>query len=295
MNSAISSMLNKYGAVTISQQKNALKEIIQEIALLGLFRSDFFSKAALYGGSALRIFHGLNRFSEDLDFSLLEPDKAFDLLKYSHYIKNELEAYGFEVNLEVKDKTRINSIRSAFIKTGTAVNLMQIKPAMQLVPGVHAEELLKVKLEVDTDPPADAEYEVKYQLNPVPYSVRLFTLQSIFAGKIHALLFRKWKNRVKGRDFYDYLWFLSHNLKPDMKHLTRRMQQSGNWQVPEILTSENLLALLIKKFSDTDFEQAKKDVKPFLKNPAVLDTWSKEFFVSISEDMMRKGIEGERE
>ncbi len=284
MNSAVASMLKKYDPVTLSQQKNALQEIIQEIALLGLFRSDFFSKAAFYGGSALRIFHGLDRFSEDLDFSLLEPDKTFDLLRYIHYIRNELEAYGFDVNLEVKDKTKETSIKSAFIKAGTAVNLLQIRPAVPATGGVHRDELLKIKLEVDTDPPEDAEYEVKYQLNPVPYSVRLFTLPAIFAGKIHALLYRNWKNRVKGRDFYDYVWFLSRNIKPDLKHLTRRMRQSGNWQGDGIITREKLLALLIEKFSITDFKQAKRDVKPFLANPAVLDIWSEEFFVKISED-----------
>ncbi len=284
MNSAIASMLKKYDPVTLSQQKNALQEIIQEIALLGLFRSDFFSKAAFYGGSALRIFHGLDRFSEDLDFSLMEPDKAFDLLKYSHYVKNELEAYGFDIVLEVKDKTKETSIKSAFIKAGTAVNLLQIRPVITVAGGVHRDELLKIKLEVDTDPPEDAEYEVKYQLNPVPYSVRLFTLPTIFAGKIHALLYRNWKNRVKGRDFYDYVWFLSRNIKPDLKHLTRRMQQSGNWQGDGVITQEILLALLIERFSTTDFEQAKRDVKQFLANPAVLDIWSEEFFIKISGD-----------
>ncbi|MCF7911536.1 MAG: nucleotidyl transferase AbiEii/AbiGii toxin family protein [Candidatus Cloacimonetes bacterium] len=283
MDSAIASMLSTYKAVTLSQQKNALQEIIQEIALLGLFRSDFFSKAAFYGGSALRIFHGLDRFSEDLDFSLLEPDKAFDLLEYSQYIKNELEAYGFDINLEVKAKTKETSIKSAFIKAGTAVNLLQIRPAVPEVAGVHRDELLKIKLEVDTDPPQDAESEVKYQLNPVPYSVRLYTLPAIFAGKIHALLFRNWKNRVKGRDFYDYVWFLARNIKPDLLHLTRCMQQTGHWQRNEIITREKLLALLREKFSITDFEQAKRDVKPFLANPAVLDIWSEEFFVKISE------------
>lgn len=288
MNSAIATMLKRYKAETLTQQRNALKEIIQEIALLGLFRSDFFSKAAFYGGSALRIFHGLDRFSEDLDFSLLEPDKAFDLQKYSQYIKHELEAYGFKIKLEMKAKITRTAIQSAFIKAGTAINLLQIKPVMPVVAGVHRDELLKIKLEVDTDPPGDAEYKVKYQLNPVPYSVKLYTLPAIFAGKIHALLFRNWKNRVKGRDFYDYIWFLAQKVKPNLLHLTRRMQQTGHWQGDETITREKLLALLIEKFSITDFEQAKRDVKPFLANPAVLDIWSKEFFVSITEQELNQ-------
>jgi predicted nucleotidyltransferase component of viral defense system len=282
MKSAIASMLKKYDLKTISDEKNALKEIIQEIALLGLFRSDFFSKAAFYGGSALRIFYGLDRFSEDLDFSLLKPDNTFDLQKYSKYIISELESYGFHVNITIKPKS--SAIHSAFIKADTAVTLMQIRQKKTIAAGVHHNELLKIKLEIDTDPPENARYEVKYQLNPVPYSVRLFTLSSIFAGKIHALLCRKWKNRVKGRDFYDYVWFLSQNIKPDLQHLTSRLQQTGHWQENHVLTNSELLGLLKERFAIIDFEQAKQDIKPFLKNPAVLDIWSKEFFESISEN-----------
>ena len=288
MNSAINSMLKKYEAVTLSEQKNAVKEIIQEIALLGLFRSDFYSKAAFYGGSALRIFHGLDRFSQDLDFSLLKPDRSFDLSDYSGCIRNELEAYGFKVDLQVKDKKSNSSLKSAFIKAGTAINLLQIYPAMPSLTEVMPEEVLKIKLEIDIDPPEKAEYEVKYQLNPVPYSVKLYDLPSIFAGKIHVLLFRKWKNRVKGRDFYDYIWFLSQKIKPNLKHLTARMQQTGHWQEDNIINNSTLLILLRNKFSEIDFEQAKKDVKPFINNPLVLDIWSKEFFIKISEDIFRE-------
>lgn len=287
MNSAIGSMLKKYKANTLSEQKNALKEIIQEIALLGLFRSDFYSKAAFYGGSALRIFHGLDRFSEDIDFNLLKPDRSFDLSIYSGYIRNELEAYGFEVDLQVKDKRSNSSIKSAFIKAGTAINLMQIYPALPSLASIMPEEMLKIKLEIDIDPPEKAEFEVKYQLNPVPYSVRLYDLSSIFAGKIHALLFRKWKNRVKGRDFYDYVWFLSQNIKPNLNHLTARMKQTGHWQEDNIISNSTLLTLLRNKFSEMDIEQAKKDVKPFINNPVVLDIWSKDFFIKISEDAGR--------
>jgi predicted nucleotidyltransferase component of viral defense system len=288
MTSAIDTMLKKYKLSSDTQQKNALKEIMQEIALLGLFRSGFFSKAAFYGGSALRMFHGLDRFSEDLDFTLLEPDKNFELINYTSYIEEELGAYGFKVKITEKRKAENSTIKSAFIKGGTRINLLQIKSIVPAVTGVLPNEMLKIKLELDIDPPSRAEDEVKYHLLPVPFSVRLYNLPSLFAGKIHALLCRKWKNRVKGRDFYDYLWFLSNSINPHLKHLTSRMRQTGHLRNDEELSDQLLLKLLIDKFLETDFSQAKKDVVPFIKNPDILNLWSKDFFIKISEDASKK-------
>lgn len=288
MNKAVLKMLEKYKPVSVEDHKNALKEIIQEIALLGLFRSDFYSKAAFYGGSALRIFHDLDRFSEDLDFSLLKTDMNFKLTKYTKHIKDELEAFGFQVDLIEKKRSGITAIRSAFIKAETAVNLLQIKPGESFNTGIHRDEVMKIKLEIDTDPPENADFEVLYQLNPVPYSVRLYNLPSIFAGKLHALLCRNWKNRVKGRDFYDYVWFLSKDIKPNFKHLTARMRQTDHWNDPSDINMDALLELLTKKFNETDFEQAKRNVRPFLKDFKVIDVWSKEFFITVTQNHLSK-------
>ncbi len=289
MHSAIESMLEKYEPISIEDYKNALKEIVQEIALLGLFRSGFFNKAAFYGGTALRIFYGLDRFSEDLDFSLLIPEKDFNLSKYAKYIQNELGAYGFEMTVEQKTKSIDTPIKSAFIKGGTKIYFLKINTIKNPVKGVHADEQIKIKLEVDTDPPADAEYEVKYQLNPVPYSVRIFSLSSLFAGKIHAILCRSWKNRVKGRDYYDYLWYLSKNIEVNLEHLSNRMKQTNCLKKGEIITEQMLFQLLLERFKEVDFEQIKRDVLPFLKNPDVLELWSEDFFRKITEDKLKFG------
>lgn len=287
MHSAIESMLEKYKPKSIDDHKNALKEIVQEIALLGLFRSGFFNKAAFYGGTALRIFYGLDRFSEDLDFSLLSPKIDFNLSRYTKYIQNELGAYGFEMTVDEKTKSVDTAIKSAFIKGGTEIHLLKINSIKNPIKGVHADEQFKIKLEVDTNPPAGAKYEVKYQLTPIPYSVRIFSPESLFAGKLHALLCRSWGNRVKGRDFYDYIWYLSNNIKVDLTHLSNRMKQTDHLKEGETLTKEVLNQMLLKKFADIDFQQAKRDVLPFIKNPETLDLWSEEFFRKVTEDKLK--------
>ena len=286
MHSAIELMLEKYDPKNINDHKNALKEIIQEIALLGLFRSGFYNQAAFYGGTALRIFYGLDRFSEDLDFSLLSPKSDFNFSRYTKYIQNELGAYGFEMTVDEKSKTTDSAIRSAFIKGGTEIHLLKINSIKNPIKGIHANEQFKIKLEVDTNPPSGAEYEVKYQLNPIPYSVRLFSASSLFAGKIHALLYRKWGNRVKGRDFYDYIWYLSKNIKVDLNHLSNRMKQTDHLTGRETLTREVLVNLLLNKFTEVDFIQAKKDVLPFIKNAQALELWSEDFFKKVTEDKL---------
>jgi len=286
MHSAIELMLEKYKPKSIEDHKNALKEIVQEIALLGLFRSGFFNNAAFYGGTALRIFYGLDRFSEDLDFSLLSPNNIFNLSKYTKYIQNELGAYGFEMTVEEKVKSVDTAIRSAFIKGGTEIHLLKINSIKNLINGIHPNEQFKIKLEVDTNPPAGAKYEVKYQLNPIPYSVRLFSADSLFAGKIHALLCRSWGNRVKGRDYYDYIWYLSKNIKVDLVHLSNRMKQTNHLKEGETLTKGILIQMLLNKFAEIDFQQVKMDVLPFIKNPEALDLWSEDFFKKVTEDKL---------
>jgi len=285
-------MLTQYNLNNVEDYKYALKEIVQEIALLGLFRSGFFNKAAFYGGTALRIFHGLDRFSEDLDFSLLTPQKDFDLSKYTKYIETELGAYGFEMTVDEKTKLTDTAIKSAFIKGGTKIHLLKISSIKNPVTGVHSNEEIKIKLEVDTEPPGSAEYEVRYQLNPVPYSVRLFSTSSLLAGKLHAILFRSWKNRVKGRDYYDYLWYLSKNIEVNLEHLSCRMKQTKHLDENEVLNEEMLLNFLFDKFKETDFNQAKKDVLPFIKDSSVLQLWSEDFFKKITEDKLKISFYG---
>lgn len=295
VHSAVEDMLKKYSCKTVDDYKNALKEILQEIALLGLFRANMFDTAAFYGGSALRIFYGLDRFSEDLDFSLLKKSDMFDVTPYCDFIRDEMAAFGFETEVTKKMKAGESNIESAFIKAGTLIHLLQIESISPPVSGIAGNELLKIKLEIDTNPPAGAEYEVKYLLTPVPCHVRLFSAPSLFAGKLHALLCRDWKSgRMKGRDLYDYVWYLSRATPLNILHLEERMKQTGDLKMEDKLAPEGLKEMLCEKFSSIDYLQAKQDVMPFIKDPRVLNLWNADFFISITGDKLVSFDSGER-
>lgn len=288
MHSAIFDMLEKYKCQTVNDYKNALKEIIQEIALLGLFRSNFFTKAAFYGGTALRMLYALDRFSEDIDFSLLKQDPAFEISLYFKTVLDELHSFGFDVEVSKKQKQTMTAIESAFIKGGTQIHLLKIGVPNDIADLVQSNELLKIKLEIDTSPPESIETEVKYLLNPVPYHVRVFTLPCLLAGKIHALTCRPWKNnRIKGRDLYDYVWFLSKEIPVHVQHLQARMRQTEHLDPQETLTPEMIHQLLYNKFNTIDYNQARHDVDVFLKDTKKTLLWSPDFFNAISNDQLR--------
>lgn len=286
MNSSIEQMINAYNAENLYDRKNAMKEVMQEIVLCGLSRAGFFNKAAFYGGTALRIFYGLDRFSEDLDFSLETPDPEFDLETYFPCLTKEIKSYGLNVEITTKEKTRDSAIHSAFLKGNTKEHLLMFFNDEQLAGSVSGNEVIKIKFEVDTDPPAYAEFERKYRLLPAPYEVRLYDMPSLFAGKIHAVLARAWKNRVKGRDLYDYVFYLSRNTSVNLKHLRARLIDSGTISENEDCSLERIKTMLCDRFSAIDYAQAKRDVEPFIHDAALLDVWSADFFCSITDSLV---------
>ncbi len=292
MHPVISTMLKRYACVTQQDYKNALKEIIQEVALLGLWRAKFFEKAAFYGGTALRILYGLDRFSEDLDFSLLKSDPSFSLAPYERAIRNELESFGFLVSFHLIEKSQETAIQSAFLKANTLEHLMRIG-----VPSVERrrcqiEESLKIKLECDTDPPSAFKTEARFLLQPLPFSVLTYTKPDSFAGKMHALLFRNWKSRVKGRDWYDFVWFVSQRIPLNLIHLESRMKQTRHLSLSSTLTPENFRHLLHGKIEELNIEQAKKDIEPFLKNSQLqlLQMWNTSFFHAVAEQIQLESL-----
>ncbi|MEM7696970.1 MAG: nucleotidyl transferase AbiEii/AbiGii toxin family protein [Verrucomicrobiota bacterium] len=281
MNQALSSLLDRYSLSDERDWENALREIVQELALLGLWRSKFYEHAAFYGGSALRIFHSLPRFSEDLDFSLLSGTNAFDLSPYLEAIRNELTAFGFSFDVERRIKAQPSAIESAFIKGNTLINLIEAGIPKGLSTSLHSQAKLKIKLEVDTDPPSGGDVRVETLLLPIPFQVKLFTLPSLFAGKVHALLCRSWQGRVKGRDFYDFVWYVARDTPINLAHLESRMRQSGHYTDTSPLSMEDLREKLALRFDAVDFNQAAGDVLPFLRDPAEVELWSSDFFKSL--------------
>jgi len=283
MNQVLKQMLTKYSINNIEDKKNAIKEIVQEIVLSGLSRGGFFKDVAFYGGTALRIFYGLDRFSEDLDFSLITQNQNFDISKYFPYIENETKSLGLNFSVNEKEKSINSNIKSAFLKGNTKEHIFIFYESSQENNLMDKNELIKIKFEVDVNPPSGATYETKFALLPSPYQVKLYDLSSLFAGKIHACLCRNWKTRVKGRDFYDYVFFLTIGAKVNMNSLKAKLVQSKYIEESYDLTIENLKKLLNERFSNLDFEQAKEDVLPFIKDKNKLDLWSKDFFCEITK------------
>ena len=284
MNTILQEMLNKYDIRTLDDRKNAIKEITQEIVLSGLSRAGFFKKAAFYGGTALRIFYGLDRFSEDLDFSLLSPDDSFALSSYFPMLEKEVASYGLKFKIVEKEKTADTAIKSAFVKGNTIQNMLLFYDGND-VHGIAKNEVIKIKFEIDTDPPAYATYEKKYSLLPMPYEITLYDLPSLFAGKIHAILCRSWENRIKGRDLYDYVFYLARNAKVNLSNLKAKLVQSGAFNENDDLTLDLLKSMLNARFEQIEYDQAKQDVLPFIKNPATLDLWSSGFFKEITKGL----------
>ncbi len=281
MHDAVRSMLDRYDCRTRDDYVNALREILQEIALLGLWRGKFFEHAAFYGGTALRILHGMDRFSEDIDFSLLKPDASFSLDAYGDALTREIQSFGFRVEFQRRKKAASSAIDSAFLKANTYRELIVIEAAEELLDDLHPERILKIRLEVDTDPPSGFETETQYVLQPIPFSVRVYRLPDLFAGKLHAVLCRKWKGRVKGRDWYDLVWYAGRHPEVRVSHLESRMRQSGDYSQDRPLDAELLTNILHNAVDNLDVEKARNEVAPFVRDRRELDVWSRDFFMQV--------------
>lgn len=285
MNNIIEQMLSKYEIKNTSDEINALKEIIQEIVLSGLSRAKFFDEVAFYGGTALRIFYNLDRFSEDLDFALVIPDKDFDLSKYFSYIEKELKAYGLNLEVNIKEKNIDSNITSAFVKKDTLEHILRFFPNEENHIYNHILKDIKIKFEVDINPPGGATYEEQYKLLPSPHQIKLYDKESLFAGKIHAILCRNWKSRTKGRDLYDYIFFLANDTKVNIELVKNKLIESKYIESNSNFDINILKSLLINKFNEIDYNAAKEDVLPFIKDVESLKLWNSNFFISITQKL----------
>jgi len=273
MNNAIIQMLERYECRSLQEHEQALREILQEIALVGLWRGKFFEHAAFYGGTALRIFYNLDRFSEDLDFTLLTPNPNWSWHPFAEVIKNELSSFGFDVSFVEKAKKMQTAIKSAFLKTPTVQELLKVGVHSNFLKGVHADTLIRIKVEIDTDPCLGFAYEQKFLSQPVPVSIRCVNEECLFACKMHAALFRAWKGRVKGRDWYDMLWFIRRKIPLNLPLFSKL---SGK---EEVLNRAEFLKIAKERIDQLDVSSAIKDIIHFSREQeAIRRTWSKGFF-----------------
>lgn len=277
----IKEWLDEYKPTNKAEAEQALREIMQEIALAGLQRAGFFEKAAFYGGTALRVFYGLDRFSEDLDFSLLASDANFSLESYLEGIVTEFKSAGMEVSVKEKIKTNQNNIDSAFLKADTIWKELILEGVIPQE-GLNMQPSIKIKLEVDTEPPPGFQTEEKLLVKPFSFYVKCFTQPDLFAGKMHALLFRKWKTRVKGRDWYDMEWYIKKSIPLNLDHLLSRARDSGDWDKPT-MTKGEFKELLKVKIDAVSFDRIKEDIVRFIKDDTVLEIWSPVYFKDLIE------------
>lgn len=260
---------------------SALREIMQEITLAGLSRTDFFEKAAFYGGTALRIFYGLDRYSEDLDFSLLKPDSSFSIEPYFEAVLDEFKSLGLTVSIKEKKKTKQTAIDSAFLKAETIWKEIVLEDIIKET-GVRSNKTLKIKIEVDRQPPLNFKTEEKLLIRPFSFYVKCFTKPSLFSGKMHALLFRKWKDRVKGRDWYDLEWYIKKGIPLDVNHFLTRAKDTNDWQ-EDCISADQIIELLDIKIKSVSFHSIKEDVVRFIENDDVLNIWAPEYFKDLIE------------
>ena len=271
MNEVYQNMLAQYDLSTSQNQRNAIFEVNQQVVLAGLYHGGFFERAAFYGGTCLRIFHGLNRFSEDMDFSLLDVNQQFEFSDYFQPIIDEFAIVGREVQISKKDKKSFGKVESAFLKDTTDVYDLTFQ----------ANKSIKIKIEVDTQPPHLFSTEQKLLLQPVSFMTRCFTLPDLFAGKMHALVFRGWKNRVKGRDWYDFEWYVRNGVPLDFNHLQERIRQFNGMTIDRV----RFMDLLKEKLANTNINLVKQDVLPYVRQPRELDIWSNEYFLQLTHLM----------
>ena len=266
------SMVAEFRQKNAADERNAIHEVMQQIALAGLARGGFFQKAAFYGGTCLRLLHDMHRFSDDMDFSLLEPDRDFHFEDYFPAVVEEFKLAGKDVEIKMKHKGQPSAIESAFLKESSDVFDI----------GFTTEKRQKVKIEVDIDPPPKFSTEMCVLNEPRSCIVRAYTLPDLFAGKVSAALFRKWKRRIKGRDWYDVAWYIAKRVPLDLAHLVERAKESA--PEADVSTPEKVIAAFNARIDSIDFENARADVEPYVMDKADLDVWCADFF----RQMVRK-------
>lgn len=285
MFTAIEQIISSYNPSSTDETKAILREIVQSIVLVGLSRAGFFAKASFYGGTALRMFYGLNRFSEDLDFTLNEPDENFTIEPYLNQIREVALSYGLNLELVTKAKKVNTPVESAFAKLNTYQTFVSLRINEDITRQLHKGEIIKVKFEIDCDPALGFNTENKW-IDIVEFApVVVLDESSLFAGKLHAILCRNYKNTVKGRDYYDFLFYVSKRINPNLDYLKNKLVQSGKLKEDDCFDIDLLKDMLKERFNQVNFEMVKNDTFRFLKKNEDLSFYCKELFIQMTEKM----------
>ncbi len=285
MSRILEERLKGYNAETAEGEFDALREILQEVILSGLSDTDFFNLAVFQGGTCLRLIHGLRRFSEDLDFVLLAAQPRFDWSAYEKKINARCNLYGFEPEFLNKEN-QVNSVKKMLVKQGSLSDLVSF---------THTQDprrKIRIRLDIDVNPPSGLSSETSFLDFPLPYRLHIPTINCLFAGKCHALLCRQY---TKGRDLFDFQWFVSKHVEPDLEYLKSTLIQSGPWEGNDINVTPSWLKLaLIERISSLDWNAAKDDIFRFLPEREVETVllWSRDFFLSRIEKLFTYSSNG---
>jgi predicted nucleotidyltransferase component of viral defense system len=243
-----------HSAPTPAHGRNAMREYLQARILAALQRTGAMIPLAFHGGTALRFLYNSQRYSEDLDFALEWAREQYDFRGYLRAIRSTLTAEGYAVELKVSDQ---KVVHSAFVRFAGLLYEVGLSP--------FRDEVLAVKIEVDTNPPPGAELATTVIRRHVPLQLQHHDRASLLAGKLHAILQRPY---TKGRDIYDLLWYLSDAQwpPPNLILLNNALQQTG-WPGPE-LTAETWREVVRHRLHALNWEQVAADVRPFLEPSA---------------------------
>ena len=263
---------------------NTAREIVQEAILSGLSRSNFFGHAAFQGGTSLRIFHGLDRFSEDLNFCVVEDGYEVDFDRISDFICNELESLGLVYRLD-KVKRSDGNITGCFIEGNAVETLSLMGYQERLIKQVHPNTLLKVKIDIDKEIPGGFGLEHVYKEYPFNYGATLLDFPSLFAGKTSAVITRHWRNRIKGRDLYDFEWYIGREVKLNTRFLENNLIREGLVKESE-LDRETLLSILEERFNKIDYGNALADLRAFIRPSKIPTDWDADLFIEISKHLI---------
>jgi len=252
-------------------ERCALQAAMQEVVLCGLSDGGFFRHAAFYGGTCLKLFYGLDRFSEDLDFTRAGSASGVSLASYFDAVRRAFAAVGREVVVSEMEKSVLTDTESAFVKTETCAYQIGVKNAPKTM----------VKFEMDTCPALDFPSEVKFLLAPSPHSIVCCTLESLLVGKVGACLFRAWKNRVKGRDWYDLAWFAARKTPLRLDWLRQASSARHPEAAERLCDADGFRQVMCARIDAIDFDAARADVAPFVSNPHALDIWGRDYFKAV--------------
>ena len=282
MNTVLSSFIKEYPN-ELAPASNIIREICQEIILCGLSRSNFFDNMAFHGGTSLRIFHGLERFSEDLDFCQL-TDVPPNPEIISNFIEKEFKSMGLDFHVTTRTRNASN-INIFYVKGNKRDTMKLFGFPEDMLNLVNPDAIINIKMDMDTETPEGFGFTHEYKTSPFNYSVTILNKPSLFAAKTSAVISRHWKNRTKGRDLFDFEWYIKNNTPLNTVYLVNNLLREGIISSSD--TSEDeLLTVLKERFESIDYDSAILDLYPFINYDKIPNNWSPDYFINLSKKIV---------